>query len=158
MNSLKNQQIKGLIMQNFTYESTRYTVKPENVTKYRALLEKPKKHKAEAHKAVKTYYPQFQAGMSTSDYVDAFNRLNNFDQIRIKCGHTCENYYKPAPMFDSSYPECVEDENPDYIAADVPVKQKRQTAKELKTVIQDALRLLSLGDIQSSQSLLMGAV
>lgn len=145
-------------MQNFTHESTRYTVKPENVTKYRALLEKPKKHKAEAHKAVKTYYPEFQAGMSTSDYVDAFNRLNNFDQLRIKCAHTCENYYKPAPMLDSMFPECVEDSNPDYMETDTPVKQKRQTAKELKAVILDALRLLSLGDIESSQSLLLEAI
>lgn len=145
-------------MQNFIHESTRYTVKPENVTKYRALLEKPKKHKAEAHKAVKTSYPQFIAGMSTAEYVEAFNRLNDFNQIRIQCSHDCENYYKPAPMFDSSYPECVEDENPDYVPMDAPIKQKGKTVRELKNVIQEALKMLSLGDIKSSQSLLMQAV
>ena len=86
--------MKAKTMQPFTHESTRYTVAPENVAKYRAALEKPKKHKPEALKPVRREYPDFYAGMSTFDYVALFQR--QFDGIQHKIEHGCENYHKPA--------------------------------------------------------------
>lgn len=143
-------------MQQFNHESTRYTVKPEHVTKYRALLEKPKKHKCIAHTASKRNYPAFIPGMTTAEYVALFNAQheNLFKPFHFECA----NYHKPAPMLNASFPECVEDENPDFEPTLQPVKQKRTSAKELKTLIEQALQLLSLGDIASSQSLLKMAI
>lgn len=143
-------------MQQFTHESTRYTVKPENAIKYRTLLEKPKKHKCEAHKAPRRNYPTFIPGMTTAEYVALFNSQheNLFKPFILDC----PNYHKPAPMLDASYPECVEDENPDFVPMLEPVKQKRTSAKELKGLIEKALELLSLGDVSASQSLLKLAI
>jgi hypothetical protein len=142
-------------MQTFTHESTRYTVAPENVAKYRAALEKPKKHKPEALKPIRREYPDFHAGMSTFDYVALFQR--QFDGIQHKIVHRCENYYKPAPMLDAAFPECVEEVNPDYVPT-VKTKKPAQTAAGLKTTIRAALELIASGDIDSAQCLLNEAV
>lgn len=143
-------------MQHFNHESTRYTVKPENVTKYRALLEKPKKHRAEAHKMPRRQYPTFTHGMTTAEYVTLFNSQSEglFKPFPMEC----ENYYKPAPMLDATYPECVEDENPDFVAYETPAKAKGKTVKELKALITEALQLLSTGNVELGQSLLLRAI
>jgi hypothetical protein len=143
-------------MQTFIHESTRYTVNPENVTKYRALIEKPKKHKCEAHKAPRRQYPAFKPGMTTAEYVSLFNSQN--EGLFKPFPFDCANYHNAAPMLDASYPECIEDENPDYMPSIEPVKQKRTSSKELKGLIEKALELLSLGDVSASQSLLKMAI
>jgi len=94
-------------MIEFTHETTRYKVKPENAQKIRAALAKPKKYTCEAHKAVKRGFPVFVAGMSTADYVRQFN--GQFEGMQIKIAHDCPNFYKPAPMLDPTQPEVWEE-------------------------------------------------
>jgi hypothetical protein len=65
--------------------------------------------------------------MSTADYVRIFNI--QFDGGQHKIVHECPNYHKPAPMLDASIPECVEDENPDYVYE--PKKVKKSLAQQL---------------------------
>lgn len=142
-------------MIEFTHESTKYRVKPENASGYRAALAKPKKHKplALGSKNLIRDYPVFYAGMSTSDYLSIFNL--QFDGIQHKIVHGCENYYKPAPMLDPSIPECVEDVNPDYVPEFLDKSKKpSQTVAGLKKTIRAALDLLAAGDVCSAQCLL----
>lgn len=146
-------------MINFTHESTRYTVKPENASAYRDALAKPKKHKpvALSSKNLSRYYPEFRAGMSTADYVSFFN--TQFDGIQHKLKHDCANYHKPASMLDASIPECVEDVNPDYVPEflDKP-KKPAVTVAGLKKQIRAALDLLAKGDTDTAQCLLNEAL
>jgi hypothetical protein len=116
-------------MIEFTHATTRYKCKPENAQAIRDTLAKPKKHKIEALSSVnlkRSYFP-FMVGMSTADYVRIFNI--QFDGIQHKIVHECPNYDKPAPMLDASIPECVEDENPDYVYE--PKKVKKSLAQQL---------------------------
>jgi DNA repair exonuclease SbcCD ATPase subunit len=116
-------------MIEFTHATTRYIVKPENAQAIRAALAKPKKHKILALSTIKPKrsYPEFFSGMSTADYVNQFNKQFEGWQHIIK--HDCANYYSPAPMLDASIPECVEDENPDYVYE--PKKVKKSLAQQL---------------------------
>lgn len=142
-------------MIQFTHETTRYTCKPETAPKLREILAKPKKHKpvALSSKNLLRDYPQFVAGMSTSDYVHQFNR--QFDGMQYKIVHECPRYHMPAPMFDASIPECVEDENPDWIPEFLDKPEKpAQTVAGLKKQIRVALDLLAAGDIDSAQCVL----
>jgi len=117
-------------MIEFTHATTLYTVKPENAQVYRDTLAKPKKHKIEALSSVnlKRAYPEFFSGMSTAEYVAAFAGLNS-RLMHHGIEHSCPNYHNPAPMLDASFPECVEDENPDYVYE--PKKVKKSTAQQL---------------------------
>ena len=147
-------------MIEFTHESTRYTVKPENASGYRAALAKPKKHKplALGSKNLARQYPAYLHGeTTTADYVARFQ--SQFDGIQHKIKHDCENYYKPAPMLDASILECVEDVNPDYVPEflDKP-KKPAQTVAGLKKTIRAALDLLAAGDVCSAQCLLNEAI
>lgn len=144
-------------MIQFTHESTRYTCNPETAPKIRALLAKPKKHKPEAFKPVRRDYPEFKAGMSTSDYVALFNIQHQ--NVQHKIVHWCPNYHKPAPMLDASIPECVEDVNPDYVPEflDKP-KKPAQSVTSLKKSIREALVLIEAGDIDSAQCLLVEVI
>jgi hypothetical protein len=108
-------------MIEFTHETTRYKVKPENAQKIRALLAKPKKHTCQAFKPVKRGYPVFVAGMSTADYVRQFN--NQFENMYVKLAHDCPNYDRPAPMLDATQPEVWEDVDEHYIEDIKPVKK-----------------------------------
>ena len=116
-------------MIEFTHATTRYKVKPENAQAIRDTLAKPKKHKILALSTVnlKRSYPTFMAGMSTAEYVRAFNE--QFDGNQHKIVHECSNYHNPAPMLDASIPECVEDYNPDYVHE--PKKVKKSLAQQL---------------------------
>jgi len=134
-------------MIEFTHETTRYKVKPENAQKIRAALVKPKKYTCEAHKAVKRGFPVFVAGMSTADYVRQFN--GQFEGVQIKIAHDCPNFYKPAPMLDATQPEVWEEVDADYIA---PVKAKKLTAKQ---AMAQALKALENGDVDTAQCILV---
>ena len=116
-------------MIEFTHATTRYKCKPENAQAIRDTLAKPKKHKILALSTVnlKRSYPTFMAGMSTAEYVRAFNVQFDGGQHKIK--HECVNYHAPAPMLDGSIPECVEDYNPDYVYE--PKKVKKSLAQQL---------------------------
>ena len=117
-------------MIEFTHATTRYTVKPENAQAMRDALAKPKKHKLVALSSInlKRDYPAFEQGMSTAEYVAAFAGLNSRTML-LGIEHGCPNYHKPAPMLDASIPECVEDENPDYVYK--PKKVKKSLAQQL---------------------------
>jgi len=117
-------------MIEFTHATTRYKCKPENAHTIRDTLAKPKKHKILALSTVnlKRSYPEFFSGMSTADYVAAFEGLNSrLRQHGIT--HECPNYDKPAHMLDDSIPACVEDHNPDYVYE--PKKVKKSLAQQL---------------------------
>lgn len=147
-------------MIQFTHESTRYTVKPENAQAIRNTLAKPKKHKPEALSSVnlKRDYPVFEIGMSTADYVSLFNGLNS-RLMHHGIEHGCLNYHKPAPMLDASIPECVEDENPDYVPEFLSTPKKpAQSVASLKKSIRAALDLIAAGDIDSAQCLLVEVI
>ena len=134
-------------MIEFTHETTRYKVKPENAQRFRAALAKPKKYTCEAFKAVKRGYPVFVAGMSTADYVRQFN--GQFEGAQHKVNHNCANFYKPAPMLDATQPEVWEEVDAGYIE---PVKAKKLTAKQAMT---QALKALEKGDIDTAQCVLV---
>jgi hypothetical protein len=147
-------------MINFTHESTRYTVKPENAQAIRDILAKPKKHKPEALSSVnlKRSYPAFEIGMSTAEYVAQFNGLNS-RLMHHGIEHDCANYHKPAPMLDASIPECVEDVNPDYVPEFLSTPKKpAATVAGLKKQIRIALDLLAKGDTDTAQCLLNEAL
>ena len=117
-------------MIEFTHATTRYKCNPENAQAIRDALAKPKKHKPVALSSVnlKRSYPAFEQGMSTAEYVAQFNGLNS-RLLHHGIEHGCPNYHKPAPMLDASIPECVEDENPDYVYE--PKKVKKSLAQQL---------------------------
>jgi len=114
-------------MTEFTYETTRYKVKPENAQRIRADLAKPKKYTCIAHKAVKRGFPVFVAGMSTADYVRQFN--GQFEGVYVKLAHDCPNYDRPAPMLDATQPEVWEEVDEHYI----PTIEDIKPAKKLTT-------------------------
>ena len=67
-------------MIEFTHATTRYTVKPENAQEYRKLAAKPPKIKCKVdakHNSMKRDYPDFYAGMTTTDYVSQYASLNS---------------------------------------------------------------------------------
>lgn len=121
----------------FTHEGTKFLVFPSNVSRYRQALEKPKKHKPEAFKPIRRYYPTFREGMSTAEYVQQYQR--QFETVQIKIEHSCINYHKNAPMFDASVPEVIEEIDSDYVE---PVKRKNVTSAQLRKACQAALYLL----------------
>ena len=133
-------------MIEFTHETTRYKVKPENAQAVRNLAAKPKKYTCQAFKPVKRGYPVFVAGMSTADYVRAFNF--QFDGAQHPINHDCASYHKPAPMLDATQPEVWEEVDADYTA---PVKTKKLTAKQAMT---QALKALENGDVDTAQCIL----
>jgi hypothetical protein len=147
-------------MIEFTHATTRYTVKPENAQAIRKALAKPKKHKPVALSSVnlKRAYPAFEPGMSTANYVSLFN--TQFDGMQHKIKHGCPNYHNSAPMLDPSIPECVEDDNPDYVPEFLTVKVKpvRVTAATLKASIVQALECLERGDSDTAQCILNEAL
>lgn len=131
-------------MLTFNHESTRYTCKPETAARLRAELAKPKKHKFAAHAAPKRNYPKFTQGMTTAEYVALYNSQheNLFKPFHFECA----NYHKPAPMLDMSQPECVEDENPDYVYEPAKVVAKKGTPAQIKAALAKLIRAVYEGD------------
>jgi hypothetical protein len=65
-------------MLNIKINNVNLTCKPENLTKYKDLFDKPKKIKGTRQSAEKRYYPNSEAELSsTSSYVRAYLRLNH---------------------------------------------------------------------------------
>jgi hypothetical protein len=148
-------------MIEFTHATTRYKCNPENAQAIRDALAKPKKHKPVALSSInlKRSYPVFEQGMSTADYVAQFNGLNS-RLLHHGIEHGCPNYHNPAPMLDLSIPECVEDDNPDYVPdfLSVKVKPVKVTVATLKASIVHALHYLERGDVDTAQCILNEAL
>lgn len=129
------------------HETTKYIVTETNAGKYRKIFDSGKfpKIKSPQKTPIRRDYPVFYAGMTTSEYVHLFNR--QFDAIHVKLQHGCENYYKPAPMLDATFPEVVEDFDPDYMEPVRATKSKKTaTTAQLRKACQCALDLLENPD------------
>jgi hypothetical protein len=145
-----------LIMIEFTHETTRFTVLPQNAQAYRAALDKSAKHKpvATSSKNLARSYPEFKPGLTTSEYVRRFQ--SQFDGVQHRIQHDCANYYEPAPMLDAAQPEVLEELDPDYEYT--PTKAKKQTVASLKAAIAQALESLKQGDTDTAQCVLNEAI
>ena len=136
-------------MIEFTHETTRYKVKPENAQRFRALAAKPPKikNKVDAkHNSLKRDYPIFEAGMTTEDYLKCYAALNS----RLLLSSWAYNYdLRAAPMLDATQPEVWEEVDANYTE---PVKAKKLTAKQ---AITQALKALEKGDMDTAQCILV---
>jgi hypothetical protein len=96
-------------MIEFTHETTRYKVKPENAQAIRNLAAKPPKIKIKVdakHNSMKRDYPEFYAGMTTEEYLSRYASLNN----RLLLSPWAYNYdLRAAPMLDATQPEVLEE-------------------------------------------------
>lgn len=164
-------------MQNFVQIQSgkfRAFVLPENLAKVEDKLAKvkpPKPGKSEVRQTdTKRYFPIYEPGMSTADYVSEYERKNSGLSFTKSYLGLNEN---PAAQYDPSVPLCVEDANPDYIPGvdDAPVKPKRvkrDPKAERITALENALRWVTacllnpngamdqLAAIEKAQSLLGG--
>lgn len=122
-------------MIQFTHATTRYSVTEANAPRIRAALEKPYRHKFIGLTAPRYDYPVFTPGMSTADYVAAFNR--QFDNVRVKVQHDCVRYHMPAPMLDATQPEVLEELDPDYVEQAPAPKRKAATAAQLRKALEE---------------------
>ena len=136
-------------MIEFTHETTRYKVKPENAQAIRNLAAKPPKIKNKVdrkHDATRRDYPIFEAGMTTEDYLKCYTALNS----RLLLSSWAYNYdLRAAPMLDATQPEVWEEVDAGYTE---PVKAKKLTPKQ---AITQALKALEKGDIDTAQSILV---
>ena len=116
-------------MIEFTHETTRYKVKPENAQTIRALAAKPPKIKNKVdrkHDATRRDYPEFYVGMETSEYLSRYASLNN-RLLLTPWTHTYAD--RPAPMLDATQPEVWEEVDEHYI----PTTEDIKPAKKLTT-------------------------
>lgn len=136
------------------HNSTVYTVTEANAAKVRAILDSGKlpKIKSPQSTPIRRDYPVFMPGMSTADYVAAFNRQFDGQQVRVQ--HDCPRYHMPAPMLDPTQPEVVEEIDPDYVEPVRVEKRKAPTAAQYRKACQEALDLLARGDIDTAQCVL----
>lgn len=145
-------------MINFTQETTRYTVKPENAQEYRRLAAKPPaiKRKVDAkHSATRRDYPEFYAGMTTADYLAQYASLNA--RLLLK-GEGFTFADRAAPMLDATQPEVREELDADYVPPIWTPSPKKATVASLKAAITQALALLHAGDVDTAQCVLSEAV
>jgi hypothetical protein len=135
-------------MIEFTHETTRYKVKPENAQAIRNLAAKPPKIKIKVdakHNSMKRDYPIFEAGMTTENYLKCYTALNS----RLLLSSWKYNFdLRAAPMLDATQPEVWEEVDADYIE---PVKAKKLTAKQ---ALAQALKALEKGDVDTAQCIL----
>jgi hypothetical protein len=136
-------------MIEFTHETTRYKVKPENAQAIRNLAAKPPKIKIKVdakHNSMKRDYPIFEAGMTTEDYLSRYASLNN----RLLLSSWAYNHdLRAAPMLDATQPEVWEEIDPN--AEDIK-PAKKLTAKQ---AMAQALKALEKGDVDTAQCILV---
>jgi hypothetical protein len=143
-------------MIEFTHETTRYTVKPENAQEYRKLAAKPPAIKRKVdpkNNAMRRDYPEFYAGMTTAGYLTQYASLNA--RLLLK-GEEFTFADRAAPMLDAAQPEVLEELDPDYVYT--PTKAKKQTVASLKAAIVQALESLKQGDTDTAQCVLNEAI
>ena len=145
-------------MINFTQETTRYTVKPENAQEYRRLAVKPPAIKRKVdrnHDSTHRDYPGFYAGMTTAEYVNQYASLNARLLLKGE-GFTFAN--RAAPMRDATQPEVLEELDADYVPPAWTPSPKKATVASLKATITQALALLQAGDVDTAQCVLNEAL
>lgn len=105
-------------------------IRPENLAKRETLLAKVKPdYKRPAPKDLARTYPVYKPGMSTMEYVRAFEKANALcypQHLGMTSPYQNLNPL-PAAQYDPNVPLCVEDTNPDYVPGvdDAPAKPKR---------------------------------
>lgn len=147
-------------MIEFTHETTRYKVLPENAQAIRTMAAKPPKIKRKvdrSHDATRRDYPAFYSGMTTDEYVSTYAGLNS--RLLLK-GEGFTFADRAAPMLDPSVPEVLEELDPDYVPdfLRVSAKPKKQTVASLTKSITQALALLAQGDADTAQCVLSEAI
>ena len=140
-------------MIEFTHETTRYKVKPENAQAIRNLAAKPPKIKIKVdakHNSMKRDYPIFESGMTTEDYLSRYASLNN----RLLLSPWKYNFdLRAAPMLDVTQPEVWEEVDDHYIPTIGDIKPaKKLTAKQ---AMAQALKALEKGDVDTAQCILV---
>jgi len=133
-------------MIEFTHETTRYKVKPENAQAIRALAAKPPKIKVKIdakNNSMKREYPIFQAGMTTEDYLKCYAALNS-RLLLTPWMHTYTD--RPAPMLDATQPEVWEEVDEHYIEDIKPVKKLTNRAAKLEALLREVLSMIDDGD------------
>jgi hypothetical protein len=129
----------------------RALVRSENLTKVEDKLAKVKPgYKLPAPRGMVRTYPTYRPGMSTLQYVRAFEKANNMchpQHLGMVSPYERLNA-APATQYDPTVPLCVEDANPDYVPGldDAPVKPKRarKAAKPMPDKIDELALSLSL--------------
>lgn len=112
-------------MITITHGRATFTVQPDNaqaVHTHNALVDKSKgrkgrkfaKDKAQKreHDSSKRSYPDFYPGMTTADYISAYNKLNTYLFVGAHQEDKILSYTyadRPAAMLDPSIPEVVEE-------------------------------------------------
>jgi hypothetical protein len=138
-------------MIEFTHETTRYTVKPENAQEYRKQAANPPKIKRKVdrnHDATRRDYPQFYAGMTTADYVSQYAGLNS--RLLLK-GEGFTFADRAAPMLDATQPEALEELDADYVPPAWAPKAKPATAAQLRAALAGLVAAIENGgDIQAA--------
>lgn len=119
-------------------KTTRLTVTEANAAKYRTIVDSGKlpRIKMPNSTPIRRGYPAFMPGMTTADYVAAFNR--QFDGVQIRVQHDCPRYHMAAPMLDATQPEVLEELDPYYVEQPVAVKAskaRRPGAPELRLAL-----------------------
>lgn len=111
------------------HQTTRFTVLEQNAQKYRAILDsgKPVKFRRPRDVSAKRDYPVYTPGMSTSDYLAAYDRINAGHRL-LPIQHYCDNWHKPATLLDPTIPEVIGELDPDYTEQEKP-KTSRTSAK-----------------------------
>lgn len=134
-------------MLTLNYQPTRITCTEANAPLYRGIIDsgKPRKFKKETDYSIKRDYPEFKPGMTTAEYVAAFNRMNGRISLRA-LEHGCPGMNNPAPMLDATFPEVTEELDPDYVAPAKAIKPKAATAAQLKAALAELIAAVEHGD------------
>jgi hypothetical protein len=97
-------------MIEFTHETTRYKVKPENAQAIRNLAAKPPKIKIKVDRrfdSMRRHYPKFYAGLTTTaDYVREYASINDHQKL-IELEYIYAD--RLAPTLDPTQPEVLEE-------------------------------------------------
>lgn len=153
-------------MIEFTQETTRYTVKPENAQALRALAAKPPKIKRKIdrnHDATRRDYPAFYPGMTTGKYLSQYTGLNS---RLLLTAHKFTHADRAAPMLDVSAPEVLEELDPDWTPPTPKVKKPTtaQLLKEAETdrdlyleALQAIYEGIKGGSMTSSEAMMLAA-
>lgn len=105
----------------------------------------------------KRVYPAYKSGMSTAEYVRQYEKNNRLSMPNGGNGDGATGLYinlntAPAAEYDSSYPLCVEDLNPDFDPAELPVakaKAPRKSFAELAARVAELGKAIESGDGQA---------